>query len=370
MLRRARTSLTFELEAVKKVWNQDEDDKLKELVHLHGTKKWTLVAEGLISRTGKQCRERWCNHLVNNIKKGEWTEEEDRLIVHFQRMFGNQWAKITKMLPGRSDNAVKNRFHAFARAWKQHNKKGEENEKISYFNKLLPEDYDVPAIPCVSELSPENETFLNETINNMALKGLDFDFDDGFGDGEDLDDEDPYQEELVAVHEVFTTEIPTANAEIPNDFDFDDGFSDVCESDDEEDDDELFFSLGLASEPKQEVTEEDSLTSALLVDPFENDEEVCDDLDVRTDISAHADVRDTSAIFEAITLCQSPRQNYFKPTIHNAYENSALQNTYDVLLRKKRTQRTSPSGSPSTSPPPLHKINKREKSPPRLTHLI
>lgn len=159
---------------IKGPWTKDEDELILKLVgdetNLHNI-KWSNIASHLQGRIGKQCRERYLNYLQKNLRKDSWTEREDMILFEIQRIIGNKWSELSKVLPGRSENSIKNRFNS--------------KNKVHYYNNhpnpLLPEELkikhqeeiknglivkttSVKLLPFLLPFLPQDHT--NESVNN------------------------------------------------------------------------------------------------------------------------------------------------------------------------------------------------------------
>ena len=86
-----------------------------ELISEIGPRQWELISGSIPDRSGKQCRERWNNHLNPLLKKSPWSIEEGWILFILQRSVQNRWAEISNVLQGRPDNSIKNYWNSILR---------------------------------------------------------------------------------------------------------------------------------------------------------------------------------------------------------------------------------------------------------------
>lgn len=98
----------------QRLWTPEEDERLLATVSAYPHSKnppWPKIAESIPGRTGKQCRERFKDHLDPSLRQAEWSQTEDATIFRLYSAEGSKWSRMTKLLPGRTDNNIKNRYH-------------------------------------------------------------------------------------------------------------------------------------------------------------------------------------------------------------------------------------------------------------------
>ncbi|CAI9757009.1 unnamed protein product [Fraxinus pennsylvanica] len=104
-------------------WTEDEDEKLRRAVVEYGVENWVAIEKySGLARQSKSCRLRWINHLRPNLKKGPFTEEEERIIIKLHFKYGNKWSRIASKIPGRTDNEIKNFWHKRVKKCRKHHR--------------------------------------------------------------------------------------------------------------------------------------------------------------------------------------------------------------------------------------------------------
>ncbi|KAA8524497.1 hypothetical protein F0562_010920 [Nyssa sinensis] len=118
----------------KGTWTPDEDRKLKAYITRYGCWNWRQLPKYAgLSRCGKSCRLRWMNYLRPNLKRGNFSKEEEDIIIKLHESLGNRWSAIAAQLPGRTDNEIKNHWHTYL-------KKPSKQNSTSHGSKLSSSD--------------------------------------------------------------------------------------------------------------------------------------------------------------------------------------------------------------------------------------
>ncbi|CAF0940004.1 unnamed protein product [Didymodactylos carnosus] len=153
---------------VKGPWTNEEDNKVRELVEKYGARQWSLIAKHLTGRVGKQCRERWHNHLNPNINKAPWTDKENLLIYVLHKHLGNKWAEIARYLIGRSDNAIKNHWNSSMRKKFQLQEENLIRQGLDW-TAMLPNDFKCP-VPLQTSCSLKSTSSNHSTSSASSIR--------------------------------------------------------------------------------------------------------------------------------------------------------------------------------------------------------
>ncbi|CAA7050244.1 unnamed protein product [Microthlaspi erraticum] len=147
-------------------WTPEEDQILINYIHLYGHSNWRALPKhaGLL-RCGKSCRLRWINYLRPDIKRGNFTPQEEQTIINLHEVLGNRWSAIAAKLPGRTDNEIKNVWHTHLK--KRLNKNQNSGGDTKDINETTHEDKESLTVDTTSlQQSSDSITTFDITNNN------------------------------------------------------------------------------------------------------------------------------------------------------------------------------------------------------------
>ncbi|KAK8888789.1 hypothetical protein M9Y10_033528 [Tritrichomonas musculus] len=124
----------------RKKFSFEEDQRLRMIVQRMGSKKWDQIAKYMPGRSGRQCRDRYQNYLIPGFFNGQWTKEEDELLIKKHNEFGSKWSKMTIFFKNRNANSIKNRWNYFLCKYAKDNEPNE-NKKEKSIQSFKDDDY-------------------------------------------------------------------------------------------------------------------------------------------------------------------------------------------------------------------------------------
>jgi hypothetical protein len=158
-------------------FTQDDDQQLLQLINQYGILNWNVIAEKMISKNARQCKERWDNYLNPNINNSGWTFEEDELLLKKYEEFGSKWVKIAKHFNNRTDTQCKNRIQKLQRRCDRCTQLMKEIKKVPSLEKFKDNKQNQIISPSDEDLNKTNDHTLNENdYFEIELFGFDFFF--------------------------------------------------------------------------------------------------------------------------------------------------------------------------------------------------
>eukprot|EP01130_Rhizamoeba_saxonica_P007649 TRINITY_DN3095_c0_g1_i1.p1 TRINITY_DN3095_c0_g1~~TRINITY_DN3095_c0_g1_i1.p1 ORF type:complete len:273 (+),score=66.69 TRINITY_DN3095_c0_g1_i1:55-873(+) len=175
-----RVSSGKEISMTKGPWTVSEDETLQKLVKKYGPRDWATISANMqkygIWRVGKQCRERWFNHLDPSVRKDPWSEEEDQIIVRAHSKLGNKWTDISKLLDGRPANAVKNHWNStLRRQFESHSGRRQKRKRKRVIESASLDDSSISSSSSSEYISQQNK---RRRIRLKAKKQIDLSSED------------------------------------------------------------------------------------------------------------------------------------------------------------------------------------------------
>ncbi|GFP83363.1 myb-related protein myb4 [Phtheirospermum japonicum] len=160
-------------------WSPEEDQILVSFIQQNGHGNWrALPKQAGLLRCGKSCRLRWTNYLRPDIKRGNFSNEEEEAIINLHEMLGNRWSAIAARLPGRTDNEIKN-------VWHTHLKKKLKNYSKSHSTISIPKcdpkvsenpNSDKNIVTSPQQCSSEMSSVTDSSMEKMTVKSEEMDY--------------------------------------------------------------------------------------------------------------------------------------------------------------------------------------------------